>query len=200
MKKAIKTFGFLKTTAIGGLFFLLPLIVLGALIGQLVPVIRMVTNLLSEQFPSFTASNAAFLIGVAIAIIISACFVAGVLARRSVGKRISSLFEKNISMLFPRYTIIKEQMRGSIGGASQKPNMKPVFVQLQDHRRIGFEIERINEQLVAVYLPGAPDAWAGNLIYVEPSQIERVDAEFWDTVLVFGELGRGSKTLLADSP
>ncbi|MDG2012837.1 MAG: DUF502 domain-containing protein, partial [Pirellulaceae bacterium] len=166
MKKAIKTFGFLKTTAIGGLFFLLPLIVLGALIGQIVPVVRVVTNVLSDQFPAYTASNAAVLVVVAIAIIISACFVAGVLARRSIGKRISLLFEKNISMLFPRYTIIKEQMKGSIGGDSQKTTMKPVFVQLQDHRRIGFEIERINEQLIAVYLPGAPDAWAGNIVYV----------------------------------
>ena len=106
MKKAIKTFGFLKTTAIGGLFFLLPLIVLGALVGQVVPIIRAVTESLHTFVKVDTPSGIALLVGVAILIIVLACFVAGVLARRSIGQKLNLLFEKNISMLFPRYTII----------------------------------------------------------------------------------------------
>lgn len=196
MKQAIKTFGFLKTTAIGGLFFLLPLIVLGALIGQVVPIIRAVTESLHTFVKVDTPSGIALLVGLAISIIVLACFVAGVLARRSIGQKLNFLFEKNISMLFPRYTIIKEQMRGSIGGESLKPNMKPVLVFLQDHRAIGFEMEPLDDDQVAIYLPGAPDAWSGRVILVPSSQVQPLHADFWETVLVFGELGRGSKSVL----
>ena len=200
MKQAIKTFGFLKTTAIGGLFFLLPLIVLGALVGQVVPIIRAVTESLHSVIKVDTPSGIALLVGVAILIIVLACFVAGVLARRSIGQKLNLLFEKNISMLFPRYTIIKEQMRGSIGGKSLKPNMKPVVVRLQDHRAIGFQMEVLDDDQVAIYLPGAPDAWSGRVILVSATQIQPLHAEFWNTVLIFGELGRGSKSVLETTP
>jgi hypothetical protein len=40
----IKHIGFLKTTAIGGLLFLLPLIIVGALIGQVVPIVMTVAE------------------------------------------------------------------------------------------------------------------------------------------------------------
>ncbi|MGI9515485.1 MAG: DUF502 domain-containing protein, partial [Pirellulaceae bacterium] len=105
MKEARKHFGFLKTTALGGLFFLLPLIVLGALIGQLVPVVVTIAEALYELVPLKTPGGIALLLAIAIGIVVLTCFIAGVLARRAIGQRISRYFEKNIALLFPRYTI-----------------------------------------------------------------------------------------------
>ena len=197
MEQAKKSIGFLKTTAIGGLFFLLPLIVLGALMGQLIPIVSAIATALHDVLPLKTPGGIALLIAIAILIVVLLCFLAGVFARRSIGQRIGKWFEKNIGLMFPRYTIIKEQMRGSIGGQELKPDMQPVLVRLHDCHRVGFEIERPSDKLVTVYLPGAPDAWSGMVILVEPSQLQPLNSEFWDTVLVFGELGRGSTAILA---
>ena len=185
-----------RTTAIGGLFFLLPLIVLGALIGQLVPVIMAVSKSLAEFLPLKTPAGISLLVGISILLILLICFVAGVFARRSIGMRLGAWFEKNIGLMFPRYTIIKEQMRGSIGGSDLRPEMKPILIQFHDCQRIGFEVERTGEDWIAVFLPGSPDAWTGSVAIVKPEQVRPLHSEFWDTILVFGELGRGTGRLL----
>ena len=53
--------GFLKTTAIGGLVFLLPLIVIGILLGQLVPIVLTVAQFLNETLGFKSATGYAVL-------------------------------------------------------------------------------------------------------------------------------------------
>ena len=48
MKRPASSIHFLRTTAIGGVLFLLPLIVLGALIGQVVPIVMSIAETLGE--------------------------------------------------------------------------------------------------------------------------------------------------------
>ena len=151
---------FLRTTAIGGLLFLLPLIVVGALVGQVVPIVLTITKALGDILPGFikTPSGISLLIAMSIAILWLLCFCAGILAHGSLGQRFSEMFEKKLVLLFPRYSILKDQMAGSLGGGHAKPQMKPVLVQFDDCLRIGFETERNEQaQLIAVFLPGSPD-------------------------------------------
>lgn len=190
---------FLKTTAIGGLLFLLPLIVIGALIGQIVPIIMSVARGLGEVIPIKTPGGIGLLILLSIAALLFACFGAGLLARRSLGKKLSENFEKYLLLLFPRYAIIKEQMVSGIGGHKNTPTMKPVLVRFIDSQRIGFETERTDDGLVTVYLPGSPDPWAGSVVQLNADRVETLDAEFGDTVATFEQLGRKSTALLADN-
>jgi uncharacterized membrane protein len=197
MRKSLKVIGFLKTTAIGGLFFLLPMIVLGAVIGQIVPIVLAVATVLYEIVPLKTPAGIALLILLAIIIVILLCFAAGLLARRSFGKRISAGFEKKIMLLFPRYAIFKEQMAGSIGGDAAKPNLKPVLAKFDDSLQIGFEASRVDGGLVTVYLPGAPDPWSGRVVLLTSDRVEPLDVDFGDTLSIFEKLGRDSAKLLA---
>ncbi len=175
---------FLKTTAIGGLLFLLPLIVIGALIGQLVPIILTVAEALGEYIPFKTPGGISLLILLAFVVVLLLCFGAGLLARRSLGKRISETFEKYLLLLFPRYAILKDQMAGSIGDDATKPRMKPVLAKFNDSLRIGFEIERNDVGLVTVYLPGAPDSWSGRSVLLRADHVEALDIEFGDAVAI----------------
>ncbi len=196
MNRLKHRFGFWKTTIIGGVIFLLPLIVLGALIGQLVPVVWTVAEALYGVIPLKTPGGIALLFGLVILILLILCFVVGLAARRSFVRRISDFFEKNITTLFPRYTIIKELMRGSLGGQDMKPNMKPVLVRFDDFQRVGYEMDRDPETLVAVYLPGAPDAWSGFVVYVPPTQVTRLPIDFNQSFAFSERLGRESIQLL----
>ncbi|MFV2067247.1 MAG: DUF502 domain-containing protein [Pirellulales bacterium] len=191
-----KNIRFLKTTAIGGLLFLLPLIVVGALIGQVVPIVLSVAEALGDVIPVKTPSGITLLIFLAILVILLLCFAAGLLARWSLGKRISENFEKYILLLFPRYAILKDQMADTIGGDETKPRMKPVVAKFDDSLRIGFEIERTDGGLVTVYLPGSPDPWLGSVVLLSADRVEPLDVDFGDAVTTFEQLGRNSATLL----
>ncbi len=190
---------FLRTTAIGGLLFLLPLIVVGALVGQVVPIVLAIAEGLAGILPGFikTPSGIALLFLMSIGILLLLCFSAGLLARWSFSRKFSEAFEKKLVFLFPRYAILKDQMADSIGGDHAKAEMKPVVIRFDEMRRIGFETERCEDNgLVSVYLPGSPDPWSGKVAVVEASRVEALDAEFGVAAATCEQLGRGSIALL----
>jgi uncharacterized membrane protein len=198
MKKRAKgLLKFLATTAIGGVIFLLPLIVIGALLGQVAQIVWSVYGVLGEFIPVKTPQGITLLVGLAIAIVVLACFFAGLAARRSLAKRFSQTIEKNLLMIFPRYAIFKYQMEGSIGGQQVEPRLKPVLVTFHDASRIAFEVERNDDQLVTIYLPGSPDPWSGSVIYLKPEQVEPLEIEYSDAITTFEQLGRHSDIALA---
>ncbi len=200
MRRTGRLIGFFRTTAIGGLLFLLPLIVLGALLGQIAPIVMSIAELLSEYLPVHTPSGIAVLVLAAIAIVVLFCFIAGLLARKSFGRRISTAFEKKLSIFFPRYAILKDQMADTIGGDHMRAAMKPVVVRLDESLRIGFETERSKDgQLVAVYLPGSPDPWSGKVALFDAGRVESLEAEFGVAVSTCEQLGKGAIALLAES-
>ena len=195
-----KSFGFLKTTAIGGLIFLLPLIVIGALVGQIVPIVLSIATFLSDYIPVKTPAGIAMLIGLALGIVLLLCFAADLVARWSIGRSLSRLIEKNLILLFPRYAIYREQLKGSIGGDHNKPEMLPVLVRLDDMTRIAFEAERTDDKLVSVYMPGSPDPWSGWVVFMSPDRVERLDIPFSEALGICERMGRESLYLLKPSP
>ncbi|QDV53099.1 DUF502 domain-containing protein [Gimesia fumaroli] len=195
-----KSFGFLKTTAIGGLIFLLPLIVIGALVGQIVPIVLTVAEVLSDYIPVKTPAGIAMLIALSIGIVLLMCFAAGLIARWSIGKKLSHFVEKNLILLFPRYAIYREQLKGSIGGDHNKPEMIPVLVRFDDVTRIAFQAERTEGPLISIYLPGSPDPWSGCVIFMAPDRVETLDIPFSEALGICERMGRESLHFLDSQP
>ncbi|TWU30180.1 DUF502 domain-containing protein [Bythopirellula polymerisocia] len=189
----------LRTTAIGGLLFLLPLVFVGALIGQVVPIVMSIAESLGTILPDAlkSAGGIALLIFLAVCVLLLLCFGAGVLARISLSRRLSEAFEKKVLFLFPKYAILKDQMADSIGGDHARAKMKPVLVHYENVKRIAFETERSDDLGVAtVYLPGSPDPWAGKVAIFAADQVEPLPANFGEAVEVCEQLGRGTEKLI----
>ncbi len=194
-----KTYGFLKTTAIGGLIFLLPLAVIGALLGYVYNVVRVIYEPLKEHVPVSSALGLTFLFLIAVAILLILCFLSGLAARRAIGRKFSQTIEKQLVMVFPKYAIYKDIVAGNIGGDALAPSLVPVTLRLDEMIRIGFEAGRTERGLVIVYLPGSPDPWIGSVVLVEPDRIQQLDVDFNETAAICERLGRASGKLLASA-
>ena len=193
VRKSKRFINFLKTTAIGGLLFLLPLIVLAALFGQIAPIVVSVASFLNEYIPVKTATGIAILVGLSIALILLLCFTAGMFARWSLGRKISVAFEKRLALLFPRYSVLKDQMADTIGGNETRPQMKPVLVMFDEYQRIAFETERDEKKgLATMYLPGSPDPWPGKVVILKLERVTRLDTDFGHAAATCEQVGRGS--------
>ncbi len=204
-RRLTKTFRFLRTTAIGGIFFLLPLVVVGVLLGQLGRVVWIVAQSINEYLPVHTPLAYTTLMTLSVTLIVLSCFAAGVIARRRLARRFTESIEQYVLMLFPRYAILKEQLTGNIGGDVLRNQLQPVIVKLPGHRRLGFEVERCSErdddseewqEAVTVFLPGSPDPWAGQVVILPAQHVERLVSPFGETVATFEQLGRGSQQLV----
>lgn len=199
------SFGFLKTTAIGGVFFLLPVVVVGVLLGQLARVVWAVSAAVVEHLPEQLPLAYTTIVAIALALIVLLCFAAGVVARRRMAKRFSESIEKYVLMMFPRYAILKEQLTGNIGGDVLRNELQSVLVRMPGHTRLGFEVERCSDEpdaagvvrgSVTVFLPGSPDPWSGQVVILQAHNVERIASPFGETVATFEQLGRGSQRLL----
>lgn len=203
-QQVTRSFGFLKTTAIGGLFFLLPLIVIAVLLGQVLQVVAWVAGEISKSdlLPDQSPRGFAIVFLAALALIILACFFCGVLARRSLARKFTRSIEKYLLMLFPRYAIFKEQLSGNIGGQQYKTRLTPVLVQFHDYQRVAFEVEKNRldpataSELVTVYLPGSPDPWNGTVLLVKGEQVSPLATDFLTACGAFETLGDGMQKLL----
>ncbi|QGQ24563.1 DUF502 domain-containing protein [Gimesia benthica] len=200
VKQVKKSFGFLKTTAIGGLIFLLPLIVIGILVGEIAPIVLAVANVLSIYIDTTDPAGVALLFALSIAIVVLMCFLAGMIARWSIGQKLSRFMEKNLIILFPRYAIYREQLKGSIGGEHNKPELIPVLVRFDDVTRLAFEAERMEGSLVSIFLPGSPDPWTGKVIFMTPDRVERLDIPFSEALGICERMGRESLHFLEQPP
>lgn len=199
---------FLRATAIGGIFFLLPLVVLLFFVGQFAQVIFAVAVQVQPYAQQYLgiehATGYAIIIGIAILLIVLACFVAGILASRSVARQFTGWVEKYLLMMFPRYAIFREQLSGNIGGDIAKNRLCPVKVRMEGYWRLAFEVERHPEEtntpetLVTLYLPGAPDPWSGTVIYTSADRVEPVAAPFPDVLGAFEKLGTDTQKILHD--
>ncbi|MBD3674280.1 MAG: hypothetical protein HUJ26_12215 [Planctomycetaceae bacterium] len=187
---------FLRTTAIGGILFLLPLAVIGGILGYLYSMVIVIYEPLKEWIPVSTASGVAILFSMAVGILICLCFLAGILARRALARRFTKTVERQLTMLFPKYAIYKDILAGNIGGEDATPSLTPVRVEMQDRIQIGYESGRTPDGLVIVYLPGAPDPWNGCVAMVKPEQISPLEVDFNETAAICERLGRESEKLL----
>ncbi|MDG2388073.1 MAG: hypothetical protein P8M30_02020 [Planctomycetaceae bacterium] len=197
MKQQVnESWRFLRTTAIGGLLFLLPLAVIGGILGYVYSLVIVIYEPLKEMIPVSTASGIAILFLMALGILICLCFLAGIAARRAFARRFTKTVERQLTMMFPKYAIYKDILAGNIGGDSATPSLKPIRIELQDRIQIGYESGRTEDGLVIVFLPGAPDPWNGSVAMVKPEQVSPLEVDFNETAAICERMGRDSEKLL----
>jgi len=193
MKEKIgQSIGFFRATALGGVLFLLPLAVVVGLLGYVYSFVVVIYEPLASSLPLHSAAGVAMLFGVAVLVLVLACFMAGLMAHRAIGRRISGLIEKYLNTFFPKYAIYKDLLAGNIGGSRNVPSLKPVLVTTPESQRIAFESDRVGDGRVVVFFPGAPDTWIGHVGLVAADQVEPLNVPFNDVVGILEQLGRQS--------
>lgn len=189
----------LTTTLIGGMIFLLPLIVVLVLLGQGLAMISGIAAPLAERLPEREFGGVAAVTLVGLVLILLLCYGAGLLARAAFGRALSENFENRLHALYPRYTVIKAMTQGFAGTMGGRA-LRPVQVSFDDHQLLAFEVERLADGRVVVFLPGAPDPWSGSVVLVPPERVANVSIDVGALNRSLKGLGIGTAALLDPPP
>lgn len=190
----MKKTGFIKTTLIGGLIFLIPFVVITAVLGKAVKLMISLADPISKVIPIESVAGVAIVNIVAITVLIFICFFAGLLARSKAGKRAFNSLDIKLMALIPGYAFVKG-IAGSMDGKEDKKVLIPVLAKFDDQSQVGFEVERLDNGLVAVFLPGSPDTWSGTVAYMTEDRVEKLNIDFTAATKTLRTLGRGSNEL-----
>ncbi len=185
----------LKTTVIGGIVFLVPIIIVVAIMGKAFEIMKMVADPLSALVPIDTAGKIAIVNLIASALIVLVCFLAGLAARTETAAKVVRTLETKFLSHIPAYAFVKG-MTASVAGTEHGEEMTAVLARLDDYSQIAFEIERLEGGNVAVYLPGAPNPWSGSVCIMTEDRIQPINASMMSAVRTISHLGKGSGELL----
>ena len=125
------------------------------------------------------------------------CLLAGLIARSDKAKVLYAKFDNFLLQLIPGYAWTKG-ITGGLSDEEAETVLKPVLVRFDDQCQIGFEVDRTENGLVAVYMPAAPNAREGSISFVEADRVESIKAGLGGISKSYKNLGRGSAALLAD--
>jgi len=185
-----------RTTLIGGVIFLIPLVFVVAVFGKAFQIMKSVAIPLGKLIPVESVAGIAVVPILATLIMILSCLAAGMLARSPGGRRIYAKLDTVLLQMIPGYAWVKG-ITGGIRDEEAEEVLKPVLVRFDDQFLLGLEVDRVADGLVAVYLPGSPDPRSGTVSFVTSDRIQLVDAGFKKVTKICKNLGRGSAAVLS---
>ena len=186
----------IRTTLIGGVIFLIPLVFIVVVFGKAFQIMKVVATPLSKLIPFESVVGFAVVEILTVLVLILVCVLVGMLARSPWAQKVYEKLDAVLLQVIPGYAWIKG-ITGGIHDQDASDVLKPVLVRFDDQFQLAFEVDRASDGLVAVYLPGSPDPRSGTVSYVTADRIQPVDAGFKAVVKICRNLGRGSGKILS---
>jgi uncharacterized membrane protein len=187
MKKKSNPF---VTTALGGLIFLVPFVVVLVIVAKAFSIMQQVAEPVARAIEVDHIGVIAMIDLLAVVFLVSLCWLAGLVALSRRGRALYEAFDEKLLDLFPRYGFVKS-MTESMSADTKPMTLPVVLVRLDDQSQVAFEVERTESQVV-VFLPGSPDPWSGTVSLVTPDRVQHLDVDFKTAVKSIRLAGRGT--------
>ena len=187
---------FLKTSLLGGLFVLLPLILFYLLLAELLQVVVLLATPIADLFPKGTFDRVNTPVLMALILIVGASFLFG-LALRSVSlRRLGLWIERMVLGRMPLYDAVKSLSRGLVGAKEDTAFRSAVLHSADGEREIVYVIEDHGDGHLTVLVPWAPASFAGSVKIVGSDRIEMLEVSVGEASRVLSQWGVGARELL----
>ena len=187
---------FLKTTVMGGLFVLLPILLFYLLLAELLEVMVALATPIAELFPKGTFERIHAPVLVAVVLIIGVSFLLGLALRSMTLRRVGLWTERSILDRLPLYGAVKRLSRG-LGGAKADAAFRTAVLDSADgEREIVYVIEDHGDGQLTVLVPWAPASFAGSVKIIGSDRIEMLDASLGNVSRALSHWGVGVCELL----
>lgn len=183
--KAIAEFA--KTTLIGGFLIILPIYV------SLILIAKALQGLLAAMRPitAVVPAYVRFREIIAALVIITICFIAGLIVRTGPGLRAKNAFEGAVLERLPGYTLLRG-LAGRFTGRGDEPTFAPALVEIEEALVPALIVERLDDGSFTVLVPSVPTPMAGALYILPPERVHPVDVPFTSALKVFSKWGAGA--------
>ena len=135
----------------------------------------------------------------AVVLIIVVCFAAGLAARTSPGAKLNAWLERAILRRVPGFGLIKRVTREMVNMESQS-DLSVALARIEDAWVLSFIVEKLENGLLAVFVPSAPTPAVGSIYYLTEDRVKRLDVSVSSAIQCIMRLGVGSKELLQGYP
>jgi uncharacterized membrane protein len=137
---------------------------------------------------------------VAVALLVGACLLVGMLVRTRVGSFIYAAIESNLFRRIPGYSIIKDTV-SQFFGKKQTAFSSVALVRVfgNDTMLTAFVTDTHEDGSYTVFVPTGPNPTSGNIYHLKAENVRLVDVPVQDAMRSIISCGAGSSTLIAKS-
>ena len=187
--KSIKEF--FKATVIGGLMFLVPVVLVLVVLGKALQFAGKVAQPIARTLPVSHMGGVAMATLIAVAILLLIALLAGLAARTGPGRRVTHWFEESILGGMPQYRMVKSLAEG-LTQLENGTGMRPVLMRGDEGWMLGYQMEELPNGWRVIFLPASPTPMSGNVIYVEAARVQTLDLSMSEAMQLVKRLGIGS--------
>jgi uncharacterized membrane protein len=186
---------FVKATIAGGVIFLVPIALVLVVLKHAMQFAGRLAQPISEYLHMDTVAGIGAVTVIAVLILVSISFVAGIIAGTNVGKRVTLWFEDSILGGLPQYQMVKSIAEG-LAQVENATGVKPALVSIEEGWQIGYLLETLDNGWVAVFLPQAPTPMSGNVMYLPQERVRPLDITMVQAMAIVKRIGVGSGAAL----
>ena len=186
----------LKTTIVGGLLFLLPLVLVVLLLSHALRFAGKAVGPISEFLTLDKVFGPAAEESLAVLILVFISLAAGLIARTRFGRDVMRWTENSFLGGLPQYRLVKSVAEG-FAQIENAENLKPVLVNIEEGWQIGYLLESLQTGWVVVFVPQAPTPMSGNVMYLPEERVRPLAISMVETMSLVKHMGIGSSKALA---
>jgi uncharacterized membrane protein len=190
---------FVRTTILGGVLFLTPIVVLGFILGKAYSIAKRGLKPLTAMIPDSFASGAAVTAVATIVLLALVCFLAGLFARTVWAQRMVNGLEASVLSKVPGYEYMK-QAGASVLGAGEMEDHPVVLAELGGALRIGLQTDVLANGFVAVFIPNSPNPTSGGVFLVPPDRVRPASVSLAGAMGCLRRCGTGSAQAFSGLP
>lgn len=188
-----KTFGFVKTTALGGLVVIVPLAILIIVLVQVLDFVAELTAKAVELLPFPFLENPAVLILLALLTTVALCFFTGLLLLTSTGTNIKNRIDHFLEEKVPLYGMLQSITKQFAGIDNRQLTPAEIDLHGTATRVLGFIVEQLPDGRYSVYVPHSPVLTVGQTYIVDERQVTPLKGSARATVDAVTQWGAGTR-------
>lgn len=180
---------FLNKTIKGGIFFIIPVVLIIILMQKAFALLKPLANTISDKLFTGNVMGYKPVYFIAVLIVLILCFIGGLIGASFIGKAIVKWVEDNVLFLLPGYKLMKDTSKSIIGMEGEKSF--PVVLAPIDGWMITFLIEKLDNGEIVVFVPGSPSPWSGNIMLFKESEVRATNMTQRQALKILKQTGMG---------
>ncbi len=190
---------FVRTTIVGGLFFLAPIVVLIVILAKAFDFAKKSLNAVLVHIPAASELTAGAATVLSITIVALVCLLAGLVANTVIAQRLVNALESSLLSKIPGYDYLKQES-ASVLGVAEIAELPVVFVPMEGGWQIGVQTEALSDGMVSIFVPGAPNPHSGSVFFFSRDTVRPAGIKLAVALNCLRRCGAGASALGAKWP
>jgi uncharacterized membrane protein len=190
---------FVRTTILGGIFFLAPIVVLIVILAKAFGYAKTGVHAVVVHVPGVSDLSVGVATVLSIAMVALVCLLAGLIANTLTAQRLVNALESSVLSKIPAYEYLKQESASALGVA-EIGELPVVFVPMEGGWQLGVQTETLSNGLVSIFVPGAPNPHSGSVFFFPTDAVLPAGIKLAAALGCLRRCGAGASALGASWP